>query len=179
MRAHNVFQAHRMSSPGGSSLAELDGRGRTGQGPSCSFPFVMLLVSLAASLQVATAEAQWRPDGIPICLASGKQAVPSMTSDGDGNFIIVWRDWRDGGSSIPDIFAQKVSAAGELLWGPDGVLICNGRGTLDGPAVAPDGAGGAIVTWCDNRSGTYDVYAQRISADGAAQWSSAPLRAIR
>ena len=40
----------------------------------------------------------------------------------------------------------------------------HGRGRQVGPAIAPDGAGGAIVAWMDDRSGTnnYDVYAQRV-----------------
>ncbi len=41
------------------------------------------------------------------------------------------------------------------------------------PTIVSDGAGGAIVTWKDHRSGTsYDIYAQRISAGGTVQWTA-------
>ena len=40
-------------------------------------------------------------------------------------------------------------------------------------ASVGDGAGGAIIVWQDKRGGsTYDIYAQRVSASGAAQWAA-------
>jgi hypothetical protein len=37
--------------------------------------------------------------------------------------------------------------------------------------VIPDGTGGAIVTWADDRDGVDHVFAQRLAgADGAAAW---------
>jgi len=39
------------------------------------------------------------------------------------------------------------------------------------PAIAPDGKGGAIIAWQDGRDGvSTDIYAQRIGADGTAEW---------
>jgi hypothetical protein len=38
-------------------------------------------------------------------------------------------------------------------------------------ALTGDGAGGAIVTWCDLRySDSYNIYAQRVDAAGVVQW---------
>lgn len=34
-------------------------------------------------------------------------------------------------------------------------------------AIIPDGAGGAIIAWADNRGGTYDIYAQRLASSSA------------
>jgi hypothetical protein len=39
------------------------------------------------------------------------------------------------------------------------------------PSVAADGSGGAIVTWADDR-GDVDIYAQRVDATGAPQWTA-------
>ena len=39
------------------------------------------------------------------------------------------------------------------------------------PAVTSDGSGGTIVTWQDNRSGKYEIYAQRMNGDGNALWT--------
>src|SRR5258706_1554610 len=42
-----------------------------------------------------------------------------------------------------------------------------------GSTIVSDGAGGAIVTWIDFRSGTnYDIYAQRVNAAGVSQWAA-------
>jgi hypothetical protein len=34
----------------------------------------------------------------------------------------------------------------------------------------PDGAGGVIAAWIDNRTGNFRVYAQRVDADGNLPW---------
>ena len=40
------------------------------------------------------------------------------------------------------------------------------------PQIVSDGAGGAIITWKDLRTGAnYDIYAQRINSSGVTQWS--------
>ena len=41
------------------------------------------------------------------------------------------------------------------------------------PEITSDGSGGAIITWQDHRSGcTDDIYAQRVDASGAPQWTA-------
>jgi hypothetical protein len=52
------------------------------------------------------------------------------------------------------------------------VALCTATGDQEFPTIASDGAGGAIVTWQDMRSGNYDIYAQRISAGGSVQWAA-------
>jgi hypothetical protein len=45
--------------------------------------------------------------------------------------------------------------------------VCTVTGSQDYPAIAPDGAGGALIAWSDSRSGTSaDVYAQHVLASG-------------
>ena len=46
------------------------------------------------------------------------------------------------------------------------VPLCTATGDQQYPAIVADGAGGAIVTWNDDRSGSWDIYAQLISATG-------------
>jgi len=49
------------------------------------------------------------------------------------------------------------------------VALCTATGLQGSPTIASDGAGGAIVTWTDFRSGTNsDIYAQRVDANGFA-----------
>jgi predicted lipoprotein with Yx(FWY)xxD motif len=39
------------------------------------------------------------------------------------------------------------------------------------PAAVTDGSGGTIITWQDKRNGKYEIYAQRMNADGYAMWN--------
>ncbi len=69
-----------------------------------------------------------------------------------------------------DLVAHKINAAGVIEWQNNGVLIC--PTTVAGlPAIVSDGFGGAIICWLDNRSGSFDLYAQRINASGTIMWS--------
>ena len=45
--------------------------------------------------------------------------------------------------------------------------VCNAANRQESPRIISDGAGGAIVTWEDNRSGNYNIYAQHVLASGA------------
>src|SRR6266481_505511 len=46
-----------------------------------------------------------------------------------------------------------------------------GGGAQECPRLTSDGAGGAIVTWYDERSTMVGVYAQRVDRDGVARWA--------
>ena len=41
--------------------------------------------------------------------------------------------------------------------------ICTAANDQYYPQIISDGSGGAIITWSDNRSGSHDIYAQRVS----------------
>ena len=113
---------------------------------------------------------QWTADGVAICTAAGNQNRSTLVTDGAGGAIVTWRDYRSGTNW--DIYAQRVDAAGAPQWTLDGVALCTASGSQIYPAIVSDGAGGAIVTWEDYRSGTSDIYAQRVDAAGAPQWAA-------
>ncbi|KPJ58288.1 MAG: hypothetical protein AMJ46_14410 [Latescibacteria bacterium DG_63] len=113
----------------------------------------------------------WSPIGIAICEAGGYQYGPEVASDGAGGAIITWRDRRSGTDF--DIYAQRVDASGNVLWAADGVAICTAAGNQYSPQIDSDGAGGAIVTWEDKRSGShYDIYVRRVDASGNLLWAA-------
>ena len=113
---------------------------------------------------------QWTTNGKPICTASGDQFTPGIVSDNAGGAVISWRDYRAGND---DVYAQRISGGGTVLWTANGVALCVATGNQQNPAIAPDGAGGAIVAWIDYRSASnFDIYAQRISAAGAVLWTA-------
>jgi hypothetical protein len=109
---------------------------------------------------------RWSPNGVALCRSVGSMGAPALVSDGRGGAIVTWGEWRS--IAHGDIYAQRVSATGSLLWDVYGVALCDAPGSQDYPEIVSDGAGGAIVAWQDARGD--DVYSQRISAEGAAQW---------
>ena len=113
---------------------------------------------------------QWTANGVAICAITGEQNYPAMVSDGSGGAIITWQDARSGTNG--DIYAQRVNAGGAVQWAANGVAISTAANNQLYPAAASDGAGGALIAWEDNRSGTsYDIYAQRVNSAGVTQWS--------
>jgi FlgD Ig-like domain len=115
-----------------------------------------------------TTRAQWTPNGVPLCTATGAQTFPSIAQNGGA--IVAWEDRRSG--THADIYAGKVDPSGAVLWTVNGVAVSTAAGNKYGPKVIADGTGGAIVTWNDARSGSEsDIYAQRITASGAIAWA--------
>ena len=105
---------------------------------------------------------------VPLCTATGNQQNVACIPDGVGGAILTWHDSRTGGF---DIYAQRVSAAGIPMWGPNGVPVCTVPGDQQYPVIVSDGAGGAIIAWIDFAiSGNSDIYAQRLNAAGASLW---------
>jgi hypothetical protein len=112
----------------------------------------------------------WTAGGIPLCVATALQYNPMIVSDAGGGAIVTWYDQRAGNS---DIYAQRVNSSGATQWPANGVALCALAQDQVFPTLVTDGAGGAIVTWYDYRSGTsYDIYAQRVTASGALQWAA-------
>ncbi len=112
----------------------------------------------------------WATDGVAICDAAQSQTNLEIVPDGFGGAIITWMDNRDFGL---DIYAERVDVAGATVWGDsNGVAVCIASGVQLAPKLAPDGLGGAVITWFDMRSGGFDIYAQYVDANGTAQWTN-------
>jgi hypothetical protein len=106
-----------------------------------------------------------------VCIEPGDQVSPQMVSDWNRGAIVAWVDGRMGGSGI---YAQHVQALLTLdpAWPVGGRALCTAPGARSSLRMVTDGAGGAIVTWEDDRSGDFDIYAQRVLATGVVdpQW---------
>src|SRR5262245_18064481 len=117
----------------------------------------------------ASGAVQWAADGVALCTLGNSQQSPTIVSDGAGGAIVVWQDYR---LAVWDICAQRRNAAGVVQWTANGVALCTALNDQLNPTIVADGAGGAIVTWHDGRSGvTFDIYAQRVNASGVVQWT--------
>jgi len=109
----------------------------------------------------------WPVNGTALCTAPYNQSSPTIVADGAGGAIVSWQDLR-GGGAITHVYAQHVLAAGNVdpAWPVDGTAVCLAAYGQFSPMLAPDGAGGAIATWYDIRSGTNHIYAQHVLAAG-------------
>ena len=110
----------------------------------------------------ASGAVQWTVDGVPLCAATGDQELPGIVSDGAGGAVVAWTDGRSEDPVSYDIYAQGVNASGAVQWAANGVALCTAAGDQYFSSMVSDGAGGAIVAWGDNRSGNFDIYAQRV-----------------
>ena len=115
-------------------------------------------------------------DGVPQWPDSGIIVYPKMTinqhaliSDGAGGFIVVWSDRRVGTQDY-NIYVQRVDRYGSLLWGENGVPVCLAPGTQFTARIASDGAGGAFLTWWDQRDENNHVYMQHVDSGGNLLW---------
>ena len=127
----------------------------------------------------------WPADGKPVCsLPSAPgltrysgyrvQRYSSVVTDGSGGALIAWQDAR---SDTGDIYVQHLLPDGSLApgWPENGLQVCTAPGNQVAPSLAPDGAGGAFVTWQDARSGSgWKVYAQHVTGSGgiASGWAA-------
>ena len=134
----------------------------------------LAVVAVALAVVVRLAAADWPSFGRALCTAPGDQIGPAIASDGAGGAIVAWHDRRQFPFNID---VQHVLASGEVdaAWANDGQALLTGAlvETIvpqgkEFPAIASDGAGGAIVTWPDARSTAngLDLYAQHILASG-------------
>jgi hypothetical protein len=97
----------------------------------------------------------------------------SALYDGAGGAFVVWQDPRLA-TTNSDIYIQRISNSGSILWDATGTVVCNAANNQLTPQLVSDGAGGVAVTWTDNRASLADgdIYAQRINASGAVQWAA-------
>src|SRR5262245_2932039 len=116
-----------------------------------------------------TGAVQWAANGVPVCVAANNQLFAAIVPDGAGGAIIAWQDPRAGD---PDIYAQRLNGAGAPQWTANGVAVCAATYEQLSPRMVPDGSGGAILTWDDNRNLNGDLYAQRINANGNSLWAA-------
>jgi hypothetical protein len=119
----------------------------------------------------------WGSCGVAL-RAAGSEVPTAVASDDSGGVIAVWEEVRNSANGM-DLYAQRVDAAGVVRWTAGGAPVCTGSTNQWGYGLAPDGAGGIIVAWTDCPvgeglgTGFSDIYAQHLSASGAALWGGA------
>jgi len=111
---------------------------------------------------------QWTANGVPVCTAIGNQSAIDITSDLINGVIVTWKDQRTG---VVQVYVDMLNPLGASAWTTlNGTYIANGIN----PNIIGDANGGAIITWQDSTtaSGAWNVYSQRIDANGTQLWNS-------
>ncbi len=113
----------------------------------------------------ADGQRQWGTGGTAICTAAGDQQLEGIISDSAGGAILVWVDARDAHADWT--CAQRVDAAGNVLWTTDGVILHTSTYDQRHPQILPYGDGGArFVFELDYGSHPPWLIFQRLDADG-------------
>jgi len=129
-------------------------------------------VDVYAQRVSAWGTARWASDGVPVCAAAGRQQVPQLATDGTSGAIIAWDDQRSPGSGV---YAQHIDRAGVARWTTDGIVAISSQWPALGVCVVEDGAGGALVTTASLVALDFDVYSQRLDAEGDVLWGDEGL----
>jgi hypothetical protein len=96
------------------------------------------------------------------------QGAPQVTSDPNGNFVVVWSSYSQDGSSN-GVFGQRFNAAGARQGGEFRVNTYT-TGLQFASGIASDAAGNFVVVWHGPNDGSYfGVLGQRFNASGVAQ----------
>ncbi len=107
--------------------------------------------------------AQWPVAGLPFAQAEQGQFRPRVALDQHGGFIAVWEDERGTGTNI---YAQRVSALGQIVW-PAGGLVLTDHGKKNSQAhVQTLLSSRAWSVWMDERNGSVDIFAQALTLQG-------------
>ncbi|MFY7900899.1 MAG: T9SS type A sorting domain-containing protein, partial [Chitinophagaceae bacterium] len=117
--------------------------------------------------------AKWTANGILVCNAAGSQPNSatggfSINDDGVGGAIIVWDDARISTSDL-DIFAQRVTADGNILWSTNnGVAIATKSSSNQRiPTVLKSTGNSLLIAWADSRTSTNgEIYASKLLLTG-------------
>lgn len=112
----------------------------------------------------------WPAGGVVISSAAGAQQLPVLVSDNAGGAIIAWQDLRNAVDY--DVYVQRVSFNGVPQWTANGVAVCTAVGNQTEVQICVDGNGGAVIAWSDTRTGTPDIYVQKVNLAGLTQWTA-------
>lgn len=116
----------------------------------------------------------WNFNGIPLCTVASDQLEVKLAAHPEGGAVAVWRDLRVDGVTA-DVFAQRVSPSGLVLWTVDGIPVCTNATDQERVGLASTGNGATVLVWDDgrNQGGTnQDIFAQRVTANGTTSWTS-------
>ncbi|MBC8043937.1 MAG: hypothetical protein IAF08_10895, partial [Rhizobacter sp.] len=125
---------------------------------------------------LANGTRNWGNGGVPIenVVDDGNPTDVAVAGFGTGGAIVAWTE----GQNNQNLKVQRFEDDGSPDWGPNIIRTDVLGNFAQEVQMINDGAGGVIITWSDERSGNFDIYAQRVlissGALGGGVWSSTP-----
>jgi len=120
----------------------------------------------------------WTSSGVAIATGIQNQPLRSFDSDGFGGLIVAW-DTASTTSVDADVYVQRITNEGAVLWGTSGVVLTSVPNRQFTPAVQHMADGGAVISWNDERgpaspgwASASDIFAQRVNGAGVIQWAT-------
>lgn len=130
-----------------------------------------LTISLALACH---AHGQWSDDAannLAITDLGGDQVQVKLVDRPDGGFFMSWFDNRTSGF---DVYVQRLDANGNALLGANGVLVADRSfSSTQDYGLSVDTDGNALLVFRDDRSGSTQVTAAKVAADGTLPWGAA------
>ncbi len=122
---------------------------------------------LLGSILTLSAALVWNA-AVPIRQGVNIEWFRTGTQTPDGGAIYVWSDTKLGER---DLWAQKVDAAGNMVWG-EPLLIDGKPDRQEDPVIALTSDGNFIIAWIDfSDDPDGNVYAQKINTNGQLLWA--------
>ncbi|HPR58252.1 MAG TPA: T9SS type A sorting domain-containing protein [Bacteroidales bacterium] len=114
-----------------------------------------------------TGEMVWGTSGILLANNSNFDPNPKVCATSTGNAVF---SWQSAGDNLSEVRLQKISAAGEKLWGEEGIILSDPSLSLTSPSILPAGADQVFLVWHEE-SGPFwspnrGLYVQKLDADG-------------
>jgi hypothetical protein len=97
---------------------------------------------------------------------------PSIALSDDGSYIIVWADSRNGNN---DIYVQRFDSLGNKIGTNIKINDDTGSSLQSTPSADVSKNGFYVITWLDNRNGSFDIYAQIYDPLGNAIGNNFPI----
>ncbi len=112
----------------------------------------------------------WTDNGDILAGSPASEYNPQIVTSDSHYFFISWTSLHDVSGNNRDIRVQKINSSGTSLWTSEGVIACSSEDLSGAGHLVPDGAGGVMTAWTDQRDGNTDIYAARIYSDGTMGW---------
>lgn len=146
-----------------------DGQG----GMMLAYTYTMVSVSdIYAKHYDANGNMTWA-EALPLAVGPGDQSGVRMAALTGGEFMFTWTDQS---SNHPDIYAQKINIAGDMLWSDPFIVYSDQSAPQPvpqkNPRIQSTSDNAAVIVWEDYRLDNQnpDLFAQKLAADGTKLW---------
>ncbi|MCU7496600.1 MAG: hypothetical protein HF314_06800 [Ignavibacteria bacterium] len=112
-------------------------------------------------------QVSFRTDGKPVSLSQSSRSFPVSCTSLQNSAVVFFKDFSDGKAG--ELYAQKVSSKGDLLWGSKGIRVTYQDAGILELSAAGDNEANTFVTYIYRNYGTpadYIIYVQKLNPSG-------------